>query len=126
MRDWNGETEFDCNKRMRDWLIESGMATEEELSTIDSEAKDYVRKEQKRAWSDYRKTLQVDLEEAIAKLEGVNHHAAEIPLKTLLSTTEPSLKEVYVNVRRVIRELRGVDVLGKDELISWFQEKLKS
>ncbi|WP_185214012.1 thiamine pyrophosphate-dependent enzyme [Sphingobacterium mizutaii] len=119
------ETEFDCNKKMRDWLIDSGMATEEELAALDSEAKDFVRKEQKRAWADYRKTLQVDLQEAIAKLEGINHHAAEIPLKTLLSTTEPSLKEVYVNVRRVIRELRGVDVLGKEELISWFREKQK-
>src|SRR5690606_8289082 len=72
-----------------------------------------------------RKTLQVDLQEAIAKLEGINHNAAEIPLKTLLSTTETSLKEVYVNVRRVIRELRGIEFLGKDELISWFREKQK-
>ena len=117
------EVDYDCNKKMRDWLLESGMAEEHELEAIENEAKDFVRQEQKRAWADYRKTLQTDLEGAIAKLEAINHHAVEIPLKTLLSITEPSLKEVYVNVRRVIRELRGEDVAGKDELIAWYKQQ---
>ncbi len=116
------ETDFDCNDRMREWMLSSGIADEEELKQIESEAKDFVRQEQKRAWTDYKKTLQVDLTEAIELLQGINHHAVEIPLKTLLSITEPSLKEVYVNVRRVIRELRGVEVAGKDELLAWYKK----
>lgn len=117
------ETEFDCNRKMRDWLLESGLASEEELQALESEMKDEVRREQKRAWADYRKNLQVDLDEAIALLEHINHHAVEIPLKTLLSITDLSLKEVYVNVRRVIRDLRGLDLPGKAELLAWYREK---
>ncbi|WKK57243.1 thiamine pyrophosphate-dependent enzyme [Sphingobacterium sp. BN32] len=119
----NWETEFDCNQRMRDWLLESGLASDEELKEIESEMKDFVRQEQKRAWSDYRKTLQVDLDEGIALLEKLNHHAVELPLKTLLSISDLSLKEVYVNIRRVIRDLRGIELEGKAELLAWYQEK---
>jgi len=115
------ENDFDCNARMRTWLLESGIAEEEELNKIESDAKDFVRLEQKRAWVDYKKTLQVDLSEAIELLKGINHHAVEIPLKTLLSMTELSLKEVYVNVRRVIRELRGIEVEGKQALMEWYK-----
>ncbi len=117
------ELEYDCNIRMRHWLLESGMASEEELDAIESEAKTFVRQEQKRAWTDYVKTLQKDWEEAIQLLKNINHHSVELPLKTLLSLTEPSLKEVYVNVRRVLRELRGVDVSGKPELFEWYEDK---
>ena len=119
------EVDFDCNKKMREWLLESGIISEEDIIKIEKDAKDVVRAEQKRAWTDYKKTLQVDLEEAIHLLQEIDHHAVEIPLKTLLSITEPSLKEVYVNVRRVIRELRGIETEAKANLLSWYKEKQK-
>src|SRR5690606_30643253 len=121
----NWETEFDCNQRMRDWLLESGLASDEELKEMESEMKAFVREEQKRAWSDYRNTLQVDLDEGIDLLEKLNHHAVELPLKPLLSLSDLSLKEVYVNIRRVIRDLRGIELEGKAELLAWYQEKQK-
>jgi len=117
------EAEFDCNKKMREWLLDSGIITESEIKQLEQDAKDFVRQEQKRAWSDYRKTMQVDLDEAIDVLKNIDHEIVEIPLKTLLSVTEPTLKEVYVNIRRVIRELRGVEVLGKDRLLTWYKQR---
>src|SRR5690606_19748848 len=94
-----GEDEFDCNRRMKEWLIESGMASAQELDDIETQAKNTVRQEQKRAWTEYRKNLQTDLDEAIHHLRNSDDERADIPLKTLLSSAEPSLKEVYVNVR---------------------------
>ncbi|MGO1595402.1 MAG: alpha-ketoacid dehydrogenase subunit alpha/beta [Sphingobacterium sp.] len=119
------EEEFDCNRKMRDWLIESGMVSQAELTEIDVAAKDFVRTEQKRAWTDCRQNLQQDLDEAVEQLRQIDHSSVEIPLKTLISSSEPSLKEVYMNVRRVIRELRGLTVTGKADLIAWYAEKQK-
>ena len=59
------------------------------------------------------------------QLRQIDHSSVEIPLKTLISSSEPSLKEVYMNVRRVIRELRGLTVTGKADLIAWYAEKQK-
>ncbi|MHC8950487.1 alpha-ketoacid dehydrogenase subunit alpha/beta [Sphingobacterium hungaricum] len=117
------EVEFDCNLKMRNWILEAGIASEEDLQLIENEAKDFVRKEQKRAWTDLYKTIQVDLQEAIDLLTTIKHDAVEIPLKTLQSLTELSLKDVYVNVRRVLRDLRAVSIAGKQELIEWYKEK---
>ncbi|MGJ1285554.1 alpha-ketoacid dehydrogenase subunit alpha/beta [Sphingobacterium spiritivorum] len=114
------EHDFDCNVKMRQWILESDMATEEELNQIEAEAKEYVRTEQRRAWTDYHKTINGDLEQAINLLERIASPLVEMPLKTLKSLPEPSFKEVYVNVRRAIRELRGVQVKGKQDLMNWY------
>jgi len=119
--DW--EKEYDGNTKMREWLIDSGMATDEVLTAIEREAKEHVRQEQRRAWADYHKNLQVDLDEAVALLSKIHHPMAEMPLKTLQSLGEPSLKEVYAQVRRALRDLRGEASAEKDALIAWYQEK---
>lgn len=117
------EDEYDCNLKMREWIISSGMAENHELDAIDQEMKSYVRTEQRRAWADYQKTLQVDFDEAVALLSSIDDDRVEIPLKTLKSLSEYSLHEIYGNVRRVLRELRGEDVHGKEALLDWYKEK---
>ncbi|KGE13298.1 alpha-ketoacid dehydrogenase subunit alpha/beta [Sphingobacterium deserti] len=118
---WEGD--FDCNLKMRDWLLKSGIAKEEELLQIEKESKDLVRNEQRRAWADYHKTIQQDLDEAIKLLASIKDESVELPLRTLKSLAEPSLKEVYSNVRRAIRELRYVQSAEKQHLISWFSKQ---
>lgn len=117
------EEAFDCNLKMREWLLQSGIAQEEELTALEKEAKEGVRSEQRRAWADYHKTLQVDLDEAIALLAAIGDPSVEVPLKTLQSLAESSLKEVYSNVRRAIRELRGINSPEKEELMVWYAQK---
>ncbi|HLT88043.1 MAG TPA: thiamine pyrophosphate-dependent enzyme [Sphingobacterium sp.] len=117
------EDAFDCNLKMRDWLLQSGIAQEEELRDLEKEAKDFVRQEQRRAWADYHKTLQVDLDEAIVLLSAIGNPLADVALKTLQSLAEPSLKEIYSNVRRAIRDLRGIDSPEKDALMTWYAQK---
>ncbi|WP_140936667.1 alpha-ketoacid dehydrogenase subunit alpha/beta [Sphingobacterium lumbrici] len=119
--DW--EKEYDCNVKMRDWLVEAGIASSEELEAIETEAKKIVRDEQKKAWADYRQTIQGDLEEAIDLLSKMDNEVIELPLKTLQSITEPSLKEIYSTVRLVLRELRFTSSPEKDELIAWYKKQ---
>lgn len=117
------EDAFDCNLKMRDWLLESGIAQEDELRDLEKEAKDFVRQEQRRAWADYHKTLQVDLDEAIVLLSAIENPLLDVPLKTLQSLAEPSLKEIYSNVRRAIRDLRGTHSSEKEALMTWYAQK---
>jgi len=44
------EDEVDCIKVMGDWMIETGIMSEEEITDVRKRAKKYVREEQKRAW----------------------------------------------------------------------------
>lgn len=117
------EAEVDCNKKMREWILEAGIATEQELQSLEDEVKEFVRQEQKRAWSDWRKVMHQDLEEALAKLSLLDFEEVELPIKTLQSISEPSLKEIYSTVRQVLRDLRHVSSPAKDELLAWYKEK---
>ncbi|NGM61358.1 transketolase [Sphingobacterium sp. SGG-5] len=117
------EKEFDCNMQMRSWLLDAGLATEEQLVILEQEAKDFVKSEQRRAWSDYRKTIQVDLDEAIQMLEQFDQEDVQLSLQTLKSISEPSLKEIYSTVRLVLRELRFVDSPAKAQLLEWYRTR---
>ncbi len=47
------EEEFDCNRRMANWMVETGLATREELETIKSDAKREAVAAAKRAYKAY-------------------------------------------------------------------------
>lgn len=117
------ELDFDCNVKMRQWILDAGIATESELEVIENRAKEHVKQEQRRAWSDYRKLLQSELDEAVSLLSAIEEDIVELPLKTLISSSEPSLKEVYSIVRQVLRELRFKDSSEKQNLLDWYQVK---
>jgi len=53
--DW--EEEYDCLRKMREWMIEQGIADAEELDELESEDKAYVREQQRAAWEHYRKPI---------------------------------------------------------------------
>ena len=119
------ELDFDCNVKMRQWILDAGISTEADLKEIEERAKLFVRKEQKRAWSDYRKLMQNELDEAIALLSSFDDEIVELPLKLLQSSTEPSLKEIYSTIRQVLRELRFNESYEKNNLITWYNEKVE-
>lgn len=117
------ERNNDCNLRMREWLLTSGIAQEEEILELERDVKEFVRQEQRRAWADYNSNIRKDLDEAIALLSEIDLPLVDIPLKTLKSLNEPSLKEIYSNVRRVIRELRSYSNTEKSKLLTWYAAK---
>src|SRR5690606_29094533 len=117
------EEAVDCNRNMRMWLLQSVIAQEEEIMELEKEAKDSVRREQRRLSDDSHNTLQVDLDEALTLLSAIENPVVDVPLKTLQSLAEPSLKEIYSNVRRAVRDLRGIDSPEKDVLMTWYAQK---
>lgn len=119
------EESNDCNLKMREWLLTSGIAQEEELLTLEKDSKEFVRQEQRRAWADCNGTIRKDLDEAIEMLAAIELPVVEIPLKTLKSLSEPSLKIVYANVRRAIRDLRSENSIEKTALVNWYTGKTR-
>jgi pyruvate/2-oxoglutarate/acetoin dehydrogenase E1 component len=59
--DW--EKEWDCIKKMKEWLIETGLSNAEELTEIEAGAKEYVRNSRNKAWEKY----QAPIKEAAAR-----------------------------------------------------------
>lgn len=118
------EEEFDCISQMESWMLSTGITDQHHFDAIKQKAIALVRKEQKRAWSDYVQFLDQERLEAIDMLSKISDQRVVFSLKTLQSMSDRSLKEVYEHVRRVIRELRYEENLaGKAELVAWYKEK---
>jgi len=89
------EKDFDCIAKMREWILSEGYATEEELDTIEEDAKKQVRAGRKKAWEAY-----------ITPIE--NERKA---LVQLMSTLPIADEHTQAAVKNVINELNSAPTL---------------
>lgn len=118
------EKDNDCNKKFREWILETGITTEEELKSIEKLISKEVRSAKKEAWAEYlaphkalKKTLTGLLDKVAAKSQNKNFITK---LKNdLIAIEEPIKKEMAVSARKALRYLLGEDFREKNELLDW-------
>jgi pyruvate/2-oxoglutarate/acetoin dehydrogenase E1 component/TPP-dependent pyruvate/acetoin dehydrogenase alpha subunit len=72
------ETEFDCLRKMRDWMIGQGIATAEELDALEKDDLRIVREAQRHAWEAYRKPIDDEVRKVVALIEAIGPKAEAI------------------------------------------------
>jgi 2-oxoisovalerate dehydrogenase E1 component len=65
------EVEFDCIRKMREWMIGQGIATADEIDQLEREDVKTVRDAQRRAWEAYRQSIDADVKQAVAYIEQI-------------------------------------------------------
>lgn len=118
------EAEFDCNKKMREWIIESGIATNETLTSIERTIKRDVKEGRKNAWDVFLRPIQKEQQELISLLKQVavksNKGAFISKIKdTLVSINEPTRKDLLSNARKALRYTIGENHPEKQQLSTW-------
>ena len=94
------EKEWDCIKKMKEWLIETGLANHEELSEIEAEAKEHVRVSRGNAWEKYIAPIKEMAADAADRIHEVVINDIEVYnhlqklTKDLLSNKEPLRRDV--------------------------------
>ena len=122
--DW--ELEFDCMTQMRRWMLESAIATEEELLELEKTAKAYVRDCQKKAWSDFNASIRDEAQAALQLLEAFPEEEIKGIAAGLRSAMDPTRKEIISSVRKALRVLRHSDTVAKQALLSWYADEAES
>lgn len=118
------EQEHDCLIQMRKWMLESAIADEDTLKTIEDKAKVHVRECQKKAWEEYISVIKQEAAQAISLLKACSQESVQGLAKTLASTINPSRKDILGTVRKAIRHLRHDSSAAKNELLSWFEQQM--
>ena len=72
------ERDWDCIKKMKEWIIESSIATDGELVDIEHEAKKFVRDCKDRAWAKYNTPLKNLVKEAVEVIRALTIHDIEV------------------------------------------------
>ncbi|NCO64258.1 MAG: transketolase [Flavobacteriales bacterium] len=126
----NWETELDCNVKMRSWMIESGIATNEDLTDMERTIKRDARDGKNRAWHTFLAPIlkeRQDLTLILSRLAEKSHHS-EFILKSkqyLLALDEPSRKDVLSTARKVLHHIISESSIEKQNLVNWINTNFK-
>jgi len=94
------EREWDCIRKMKEWIIENALVSEEELIEVEIKGKEYARKCRNTAWEKYLAPLRKQVADAvrvIAEMANALPDSREALLKInteLSSNREPTRKDV--------------------------------
>ena len=125
----NWEKENDCNKRFREWILETGITTEDELSALEKDILKQVRIAKKEAWAEYLRTHQPNKKKLVTLLDNAANKSANKNFinkikNDLIATDEPLKKDLAIGARKAIRYLIGEDFQEKNDLLKWTSEFL--
>jgi len=116
------ETEFDCMRQMKLWMIAMDIAAPDELDAIDTTIKKEVLDGKKIAWNAFIADAKQEQSELIALLlkiaaKSANKVFIEKYTTELKSIREPIRKEILVTARKALRLI--VKENGQFELTNW-------
>ncbi len=124
------EKDNDCNKRFREWVLETGIAEDSELLELEKSIKKKVRIAKKEAWAEYlephkrmKKTLIQLLENASQK--SPNKNFINKIKNDLIAVEEPIKKDLAHNSRKALRYMLGENTPEKEALVSWVNRFLE-
>jgi pyruvate/2-oxoglutarate/acetoin dehydrogenase E1 component/TPP-dependent pyruvate/acetoin dehydrogenase alpha subunit len=116
------ERDWDCNKKLKEWIIDNTLATEGELDEIENEAKEFVRNSKNKAWEAYLVPIKKQVERTVELLSGLAaalpQHASVIQkLSAELSTNrEPNRRDVMHTLHQVLF------YVGKNDAAFWARD----
>jgi len=118
--DW--EKEHDCILQMRKWMIETAIATDEELLKIEEEAKVFVRNVQKEAWNEFLESIKQEQSEVVNMINALADGNAGLTkiAAQLASTSDALRREVISAARKAIRQSINMPSAQRNVLVDWY------
>ncbi len=114
------ELDFDCVKKMREWILDNSLATESELNDIEENAKNAVRDAKNAAWTAYLNPIKAEIAEVISILNDCGDNATIASIKSeLAGIKEPIRKDINTAVKKVLRLIKNENSSAKTSLINW-------
>ena len=122
------EEEHDCIARFRQYLLDRGLVSEEELDETEKEDQDTIEEIRKTAWNAYitpiRKERQevADMISEIAISSSRSSELNEIKSK-LMNILNPLRRDIISTIEQVLIVLRNEEIPAKYSLIDWKLEQ---
>jgi len=121
--DW--EKEFDCNRKMREYILTREVASLSEVEEIEAEARVTARMAKEAAWKGFMDDIMKEHRSLLALLERA---AAQVPqignLKEELEHTHNPLRnDALRTARKALRFMRYHDTSIKHELVEWLRQQ---
>jgi pyruvate/2-oxoglutarate/acetoin dehydrogenase E1 component/TPP-dependent pyruvate/acetoin dehydrogenase alpha subunit len=124
------EAEYDCVKQFREYILENGLASEEELSEMEAEAKAFAKGQREAAWKAFAGEIKSELEDAVELIKSVAPNSRQTEklnalAEELSKTMNPIRKDVISSVRKALLLMRFDSAEAKQNLKLWYEQQQK-
>lgn len=125
------EKDWDCIAKFREYILSAGIANDDSLDQIDSEAKVEVKRQKDAAWNDFSGEIKKEIHEVLSLLKSTAEKSTRKVVllqmaDDLSKTLNPIRKDVITTVRKALLLLRFDGETVKSGLKNWYnlqQEK---
>tara|TARA_R110000787_G_scaffold59922_13_gene135927 strand:- start:27107 stop:29521 length:2415 start_codon:yes stop_codon:yes gene_type:complete len=120
------EKEYDCNVKMREWVLANNFATENDLATIEKSIKKEVREAKSAAWKAFLAPQIQEQQEALTLINNAAEKSANKVFINKISTSlsdekEPLRRDIIGTARKTLRYLIGENTVEKKQLQDWIE-----
>ncbi|MFN0202261.1 MAG: thiamine pyrophosphate-dependent enzyme [Bacteroidia bacterium] len=124
--DW--EVDFDCITKMRTWILQEGIATEEQLAAWEKEDIAQVRNWKAEAWNEYQGGVKAEIAVFVELLKDLEANAANSAAlseirTTLTAISEPFYKDVMEAAHKTFLAIRLENNAAAERLKAWKTER---
>ena len=127
----NFETEFDCLNKFREWILnysiqidgeEQTLSSVEELGEIEKEAKAFVREQQKKAWAEYRASIDHIQNQVLPLVKQFgNQPEVAALLEKFSALVTVGKKDIFALVRKVLWATREQNTSERQNLVQVYE-----
>ena len=123
------EVQFDCVRKMREWMVGQGLANAAELDVLEAEERDHVRDAQRQAWDAYRAPIDAELQTVAGFIESMavsvagKQEALGQIRSELLRVTAPFRRDVMRALASALYAAGPADFERRDEIVAWRREQ---
>ena len=127
----NFETEFDCLNKFREWILnysiqidgeEQTLSSVEELDEIEKEAKAFVREQQKKAWAEYRESIDHIQNQVLPLVKQFgNQPEVAALLEKFSALVTVGKKDIFALVRKVLWATREQNTSDRQNLVQVYE-----
>ena len=105
--DW--ERAWDCNKKMREWLLLNDLTTEAELQALETDVKNKVREDKQAAWDKYVNPIKEKINEmyALAQVgvQGADLQKVNALAQELVNNKEPLKRNIFRTFHTLLEQM---------------------
>lgn len=130
------EEEFDPIAKMREWIINEGIASAGEIDAISSEAETEAKEARKKAWDMFQDPIRIE-RDALVKIirdrscrcaEKVKEAAVDEIAEELTKVLNPIRKDNFMAARKILRNICGTCAKSdnlKEEMLGWLRRNYR-
>ncbi|MGH9379746.1 MAG: thiamine pyrophosphate-dependent enzyme [Thermoanaerobaculia bacterium] len=122
------EEEYDCIARMRQWMVEEGIANAATLDALEEEERQQVRKWQQEAWDAFRAPFESDRRTCVELLRGLEETSAGGPavreVRERVEKLQMALRrDLYAAAHEALLAVTGESSEAARALTAWRREQ---